>query len=46
MFLKDADGFDRVRVGDLNPAMLRLAVSRELVPLSKELYLRNTPAID
>jgi hypothetical protein len=37
MFLKDADGFDRVRVGDLGPAMLQLAASGGLV-VAEELY--------
>jgi len=40
-FFKDADGLDRVRINDLNPAMLRLDLSRALVELAEELYLRN-----
>jgi UTP:GlnB (protein PII) uridylyltransferase len=36
-FFKDADGLDRVRINALNPAMLRLSVSKELVSLAKEL---------
>jgi len=38
MFFKDADGLDRVRINDLNPAMLRLATSKGLVTLAGELY--------
>jgi hypothetical protein len=38
-FFKDADGLDRVRIHDLNPAMLRLAVSGGLVGLAEELYM-------
>jgi hypothetical protein len=36
---KDADGLDRVRINDLNPRMLRLPVSRELVQIAEELLL-------
>lgn len=36
--LKDADGLDRVRIFDLNPAYLRLDASRELVDLAWGLY--------
>ncbi len=38
MFLKYADGLDRVRVGDLGPAMLQLAASGGLVTVAEELY--------
>jgi hypothetical protein len=38
MFFKDADGLDRVRINDLNPAMLRLCVSKEIVAVAEELY--------
>jgi uncharacterized protein len=37
MVFKDADGLDRVRINDLNPAMLRLPVSRGLVQIAEEL---------
>jgi len=40
-FFKDADGLDRVRINDLNPAMLRLDVSQELVGLAEELCLHH-----
>lgn len=36
--LKDADGLDRVRLGDLNPKYLRFPESRQLVPFAKSLY--------
>ncbi len=36
--LKDADGLDRVRLGDLNPGFLRFSVSRTLVPFAEALY--------
>jgi HD superfamily phosphodiesterase len=39
MVFKDADGLDRVRINDLNPAMLRLPVSRGLVQIAEELLL-------
>jgi putative nucleotidyltransferase with HDIG domain len=39
MLFKDADGLDRVRINDLNPGMLRLPVSRELVQIAEELLL-------
>ena len=36
--LKDADGLDRVRLGDLNPAKLRYQVSVTMVPFAQDLY--------
>lgn len=36
--LKDADGLDRVRLGDLNPRFLRFPQSRSLIPFAKALY--------
>lgn len=39
--LKDADGLDRVRLGDLDPAYLRLPESPALVPFARELLLRT-----
>lgn len=36
--LKDADGLDRVRLGDLNPATLRYQVSVTMVPFAQDLY--------
>jgi hypothetical protein len=36
--LKDADGLDRVRIGDLDPARLRLQQSQTLVPFARRLY--------
>ncbi len=38
--LKDADGLDRVRIWDLDPAYLRREASRERAAFAKELYLR------
>jgi HD superfamily phosphodiesterase len=38
-FFKDADGLDRVRIHDLDPAMLRLPVSKQLVQVAAELFL-------
>lgn len=41
--LKDADGLDRVRLGDLNPAFLRHEYSRILLPtVAEELYLLSS----
>jgi hypothetical protein len=39
--MKDADGLDRVRLGDLDPARLRLACSRGRVDLAWELLGRS-----
>lgn len=36
--LKDADGLDRVRLGDLNPRFLRFPQSHALIPFAKALY--------
>jgi hypothetical protein len=36
--LKDADGLDRVRLGDLDPYRLRFPVSRTLVGFARVLY--------
>lgn len=36
--LKDSDGLDRVRLGDLNPAYLRFDVSCELIGFAQALY--------
>ena len=36
--LKDADGLDRVRLGDLNPTYLRLPQSREMVEFAQKLF--------
>ncbi len=38
--LKDADGLDRVRIWDLNPAYLRRESSRSRAAFAKELYIR------
>jgi len=38
--LKDADGLDRVRIGDLNPAYLRRESSRKRVGLAREVFCR------
>lgn len=39
--LKDADGLDRVRLGDLDPGYLRFDVSRSLVGFAQALYDRT-----
>lgn len=36
--LKDADGLDRVRLGDLDPSCLRLPESREMVAFAQKLF--------
>ncbi|MCD8009043.1 MAG: hypothetical protein LUF68_08980 [Clostridiales bacterium] len=40
VLLKDADGLDRVRIWDLDPAYLRREASRQRSAFAKELYLR------
>ena len=39
--LKDADGLDRVRLGDLDPTQLRLVCSRARVDLAHDLWRRR-----
>lgn len=36
--MKDADGLDRVRLGDLNPTFLRLPESQSMVPFAQALF--------
>lgn len=36
--LKDADGLDRVRLGDLNPRYLRIRAAQDMVPFAEQLY--------
>ena len=36
--LKDADGLDRVRLGDLDPKMLRLPESKKMVEFAQQLF--------
>lgn len=36
--LKDADGLDRVRLGDLDPRYLRHPQAREMIPFAQELF--------
>ena len=43
LILKDADGLDRVRLGDLDPNRLRLQVSRRLVPSAERLERATRP---
>ena len=38
--LKDADGLDRVRYGDLNPRYLRLGKSKRSIPTASSLLLK------
>lgn len=40
-YLKDADGLDRVRLGDLNPSYLRHAETRAWVEQAQRLYNRT-----
>jgi hypothetical protein len=48
--LKDADGLDRVRLGDLDPNYLRFPEAREMVDFAEELYRatngRFPPSVD
>lgn len=39
--LKDADGLDRVRLGDLDPRYLRWPESRDMVDFAHRLYTRS-----
>jgi hypothetical protein len=39
--LKDADGLDRVRLGDLNPTYLRHPEAREMVRFAEQLYRKT-----
>lgn len=39
--LKDADGLDRVRLGDLDPSYLRTTPAKELVHVAQELYSKS-----
>lgn len=41
--LKDADGLDRVRLGDLDSSYLRTAPARELIDVAKRLYDESMP---
>ncbi len=43
--LKDADGLDRVRLGDLNPRYLRFPESLKLVPFAGALYRETDGAL-
>jgi hypothetical protein len=43
--LKDADGLDRVRLGDLNPAFLRHPEARTMVEFAERLYRATHEAI-
>ena len=43
--LKDADGLDRVRLGDLNPKYLRRPSSRDRVELAQEVFERYQRSI-
>ena len=44
--IKDADGLDRVRLGDLNPRHLRFPVYRALVPFAEALYKETNAALN
>ena len=41
--LKDADGLDRVRLGDLDPSYLRHDITRRLVPFAQQLLEETWP---
>lgn len=41
--LKDADGLDRVRLGDLNPAYLRTMAANKLIEIAQLLYEYSLP---
>lgn len=41
--LKDADGLDRVRLGDLNVSYLRTDAAKELVDIAEQLYNLSLP---
>lgn len=40
--LKDADGLDRVRLGDLDPSYLRNPEAKSMVPFAEELFTRTS----
>jgi len=44
MVLKDADGLDRVRLGDLDEAYLRTDAAKGLVEIAHELYEASRPS--
>jgi hypothetical protein len=44
--LKDADGLDRVRINDLNPAYLRFPESRELADFAQRLHDETEYALE
>ena len=41
--LKDADGLDRVRLGDLDPTRLRTDVAQSLIDTAQKLYDASQP---
>lgn len=41
--LKDADGLDRVRLGDLDPSYLRTEPARELIDVARRLHKESMP---
>ena len=41
--LKDADGLDRARLGDLNPSYLRTTAAKDLVDVAQRLYEASLP---
>lgn len=44
--LKDADGLDRVRLGDLNPGYLRHPVARTMVDFARQLFDETDDALE
>jgi len=44
--LKDADGQDRVRLGDLNPRYLRNPEAREMIAFAEALFVETDRVLD
>lgn len=44
--LKDADGLDRVRLGDLDPRYLRYPQAREMIPFAQVLFATTDGVVD
>lgn len=42
--LKDSDGLDRVRIGDLDPNYLRTSSSKQLIDLAETLFRKGIPS--
>jgi hypothetical protein len=44
--LKDVDGLDRVRLGDLDPRYLRHPVSRTMIRFAEQLFLETDDGLE